>query len=283
MGNVTRCDNGKVFPGVTVTVNSVNGTVIAKTITNLQGSYVLTFTGKTLNYNVTASYPGHVPSTKNVTVQNNPQTNNATLQYIGFANFQLGPMPSLTITSPSTQLLNQSFNFNLNFNNTGNVTGFGPMVQLILPSQIKLNSATFLGAPVTVSSPLIFPTSGVLIDPLTGLTVTGTPGYSFYTLIYPLGSFTMGQPTAVIDVNALLLSNSTLGLPLEHNRISSVQVWCKCNRDIPLRGAEVTTTVTPTVINLTKTSNAHEQETATGRNYPITYTLTVDVAAWQDC
>jgi hypothetical protein len=121
-GNVTRCDNGKPFQGVTVTVNSVNGTFIAKTITNLQGSYILTFNGKSLNYSVTASYPGHVPSTKNVVVT----LENQTQKFYGFANFRLGPMPSLTITAPSTQLLNQTFNFNLNFNNTGNMTGFGP-------------------------------------------------------------------------------------------------------------------------------------------------------------
>ncbi len=235
----------------------------------------MTFTGKSLNYSVTASYPGHVPSTKNVVVTQENQTQT----FYGFANFRLGPMPGLTITAPSTQLLNQTFNFNLNINNTGNMTGFGPMVQLILPSQIQLNSATFLGAPVTVSTPLIFPTSGVLTDPLTGLNVTGTPGYSFYTLIYPLGSFTMGQPTAVIDVNALLLGNSTLGVPLNITGYPVFRFGANATGTIPLRGTEVTTTVTPTVIELTKTSNAHEQETATGKNYPVTYTLTVDVAA----
>ena len=279
MGNVTRCDNGKSFPGVTVTVKTVNGTIIAKTVTNLQGAYILTFTGKTLNYNVTASFPGHVPSTKNVKVQSNTQTNNTTTQYIGFANFKLGPMPSLTITSSSTQLINQSFNFNLNFNNTGNMTGFGPVVQLILPSQIQLNSATFFGSPVTVSSKLVFPISGIITDPLTGLTVTGTPGYSFYTLIYPLGSFAMDQPTGVINVNALLLGNSTLGQPLDITGYPVFRFGANATGTIPLRGNEFTTTVTPTVMKLTKTSNAHEQETVTGRNYPITYTLTVDVAA----
>jgi uncharacterized repeat protein (TIGR01451 family)/fimbrial isopeptide formation D2 family protein len=253
----------------------VNGTFIAKTITNLQGSYILKFSGKSLNYSVTASYPGHVPSTKNVVVTQKNQTQN----FYGFANFRLGPMPSLTITAPSTQLLNQTFNFNLNFNNTGNMTGFGPVVQLILPSQIQLKSATFLGAPVTVSSPLIFPVSGVLTDPLTGLTVTGTPGYSFYTLIYPLGSFTMGQPTAVINVNALLLGNSTLGVPLNITGYPVFRFGANATGTIPLRGTKVTTTVTPTVIVIAKTSNAHEQETATGRNYPVTYTLSVDVAA----
>ena len=77
----------------------MNGTFITKTITNLQGSYVLTFIGKSLNYSVTASYPGHVPSTKNVVVTQENQSQN----FYGFANFRLGPMPSLSITAPSTQ------------------------------------------------------------------------------------------------------------------------------------------------------------------------------------
>ncbi len=278
-GNVTRCNNGKPFQGVTVTADTLNGTFIAKTITNINGLYILKFSSKSINYKVTASYPGHVSSTKIVKVQRQfPQANNQSPKYVGFASFQLGPMPSLTITSPTTQLLNQNFNFNLYFNNTGNDTGFGPMVQLILPPQIKLNDASFLGSPVTVSSPQTFPISGVLTNPLTGLTVTGTPGYLFYTLQYPLGSYTKGQPTAVIDVNALLLGNSTLGVPLNITGYPVFRFGANSTGTIPLRGNMTTDQITPTVITLTKTSNAHEQETATGRNYPITYTLTVDVA-----
>ena len=278
-GNITRCNNGNPFQGVTVTVKSLNGTILGKTLSGVNGSYVLLFSGKSLSYKVTASYPGHVTSTKIVKVQSPiAATKNLTIKYYGYANFQLGPMPSLTITGPATQLLNQNFNFNLNFNNTGNETGFGPMVQLILPSNIQLNSASFLGSPVTISSPQTFPVSGVLTDPLTGLTVTGTPGYTFYTLQYPLGSFTKGQPTAVINVNALLLANSTLGIPLNITGYPVFRVGANETGTIPLRGDPYTTTVTPTVIKLTKSSNAHEQETVTGRNYPITYTLTVDVA-----
>ncbi len=278
-GNVTRCDNGKPFQGVTITVKTLTGGLVGTTTTNVNGSYNFIFSGDEKNYDITASYPGHVPSTKDVTmIKDVTSGQNQTITYHGFANFTLGPMPGLTITAPSTQLLNQSFSFNLYFNNTGNVTGFGPMVQLILPSQIQLTSANFLGAPVTVSSAQTFPISGILTDPLTGLNVTGTPGYTFYTLIYPLGSFTMGQPTAVITVNALLLGNSTLGVPLNITGYPVFRFGANATGTIPLRGNVATAPVTPTVITINKTDNAHEQETATGKNYPVTYTLTVDVA-----
>ena len=276
-GNVTKCSDGSPFNGVNVTVHSNNGKYIVNTKSNSKGYYYLKFIGNSLSYKVSASYPGHVTSIKTVTVQRSSKTS----IYSGQANFRLGPMPSITITAPSSQLLNQTFNFSLTFNNTGNDTGFGPMVQLILPSQIKLNNATFLGSLVTVSSPLIFPSSGVLIDPLTGLSVTGTPGYTFYTLQYPLGSFTKGQPSAVIDINALLLGNSTLGNPLNITAYPVFRFGANATGNIPLRGNPDIAQVTPTVIKLTKTSSVREQETATGRNYPLTYTLNVDVATGQ--
>lgn len=136
-GNVTKCNNGKPFQGVTVTVKSINGTLISKTTTDVNGYYILKFSNNALNYSVTASYPGHVPSTKKLTLQK-VLTSNKTIIYYASANFKLGPMPSLSITAPSSQLLNQTFNFNLIFSNTGNETGFGPMVQLYY--HLRLNS-----------------------------------------------------------------------------------------------------------------------------------------------
>lgn len=279
-GNVTTCTNGSPFPGVTLTLTSNNGSTLAQTTTDSTGHYELNFTSSEGTFYVTASYPGHMTLRKLITTE--LSSNPSDLNLYGWANFQLGPEPALSIDAPGEQFLNESFNFTLTFNNNGNETGFGPTVQLILPPEIEFNSANFLGAPVSVTFVGTFPLSGTLIDPLSGLTVTGNPGYSLYILEYPLGSFTTGQPSAVLEINALLRGNSTLGLPLNITAYPVFRFGANETGTTPIRGNETTTQVTPTVIKIIKNTVApHEDETATGSNYPWDYTLTVDVANGQ--
>jgi hypothetical protein len=277
---VITCTNGSPFPGVTITITSTDGSTITQTTTDTTGHYELNFTSIEGKFYVTASYPGHMSIQKLVTTE--LSSNPSDLNLYGWMNFQLGPEPTLSIDAPGEQFLNESFNFTLTFNNNGNETGFGPIVQLILPPEIEFNSANFLGAPVSVTSVGTFTLSGTLIDPLSGLTVTGTPGYSLYIIEYPLGSFTSGQPSAVLQINAFLRGNSTLGLPLNITAYPVFRFGANETGGTPIRGNQTTAQVTPTVIKIIKNTVApHEDETATGSNYPWDYTLTVDVANGQ--
>jgi|GEM_PF-447852 len=279
-GNVITCTNGSPFQGVNITVTSINGSTLSQTTTDTTGHYELNVLSNEGRFYVTASYPGHMTLRKLVTTE--LSSNPSDLNLYGWANFQLGPEPTLSIDAPGEQFLNESFNFTLTFNNNGNETGFGPIVQLILPPEIEFKSANFLGAPVSVTSVGTFPLSGTLIDPLSGLIVTGTPGYSLYIIEYPLGSFTTGQPSAVLQINALLNGNSTLGLPLNITAYPVFRFGANETGTTPIRGNETITPVIPTVIKIIKNIVApHEDETATGSNYPWDYTLTVDVANGQ--
>lgn len=154
-GNVTTCTNGSPFPGVTLTLTSNNGSTLAQTTTDSTGHYELNFTSSEGTFYVTASYPGHMTLRKLITTE--LSSNPSDLNLYGWANFQLGPEPALSIDAPGEQFLNESFNFTLTFNNNGNETGFGPTVQLILPPEIEFNSANFLGAPVSVTFVGTFP------------------------------------------------------------------------------------------------------------------------------
>ena len=66
-GKVLKCSDGTPFSGVTVTA-SKGGTKLASTTTGSDGTYTLSFLSKDAVFNVTASYPGHVSSSKNVVV-----------------------------------------------------------------------------------------------------------------------------------------------------------------------------------------------------------------------
>ena len=81
-GEVKKCSNGDPFPGVVIKALN-NGTELASAITKADGTYTLGFINNNRLFSVTASYPGHEPSIKEVSV------NNGVNNY-GTANFKLG-------------------------------------------------------------------------------------------------------------------------------------------------------------------------------------------------
>ncbi len=82
-GKVVDCVTGELFSGVNVTA-SYNGRQLATTQTDGQGMYLLHFFSNLTQFNITASYPGHKPSSQLV----NFTENNTALN--GTADFQLG-------------------------------------------------------------------------------------------------------------------------------------------------------------------------------------------------
>lgn len=82
-GKVEKCSDGNPFPGVTVTATSSGETI--STTTNEAGTYSLNFKSSSTNFQVTASAPGHQPSTQEVTVL--PGEDNI---YQDTADFKLG-------------------------------------------------------------------------------------------------------------------------------------------------------------------------------------------------
>lgn len=194
-----------------------------------------------------------------------------------------GPVPSLTLSSPASVFLNEEFSLGVSFSNVGDATGFGPIVELIVPEQANFNGATYLGLAITSINVGIFPADGILLDPLTSENVTGgAPGSRLIVLEYPLGSFTPGQPAAALSASCELTDNATLGVPFN---ILATPIF-RFGRDAvdnpvtdpPIHGFQATATVTPTVIRLTKTTPIHENEVSTGPNFPVTYSLTLDIA-----
>jgi predicted outer membrane repeat protein len=83
-GKVLKCSDGTSFSGVTVTA-SKGGSKLASTTTGSDGTYTLNFLSSDDVFNVTASYPGHVSSIKNVAV-----AFGAGGTSYGAANFKLG-------------------------------------------------------------------------------------------------------------------------------------------------------------------------------------------------
>lgn len=83
-GNVVKCSNSQPFSGVNITVTN-NKKVVAKTKTNINGYYSVTFKSSKSTFDVIASYPGHKSVTKTI------RTTTKNGKKIGTANFKLGP------------------------------------------------------------------------------------------------------------------------------------------------------------------------------------------------
>ena len=146
-GNVVDCQNQTPFAGVTITVNSLNGTELASTLTNENGSYSVAFLSSEKVFNVSASYPGHVTSTQQVNVTpSDPSDPNL----YGIANFQMG---TLTLTKGSWDTIG------LDSNNVNT----GPdhfMVQIHVT-----NNAAVTAQNVVATFAFTSPNANIILDP----------------------------------------------------------------------------------------------------------------------
>lgn len=225
--------------------------------------------------------------------------------------------PSVSISAPGSVFIGDSFNFTVTFDNAGSDTGYGPFIDLIFPVNgtdgtggvdadgIDFVGASYLGVSLT-SDVQTFPdadgagpgTTGCVDHPYAQdtigdpLPVCGEAGDKLVVLLLPFGSHTPGQPPLEVTVSANLSSEADLGTPLILRARGGFQYgttplddWC-CDPVIVDPTTDDGTgwpsaTVTPSILTLSKSSDAPENETATGPNYPRSYTISVDVATGQ--
>jgi LPXTG-site transpeptidase (sortase) family protein len=168
-------------------------------------------------------------------------------------------------------------------------------------------NATYLGLPLTVYT-LNFTNTGTSC-PIPGefavdhplalddhgifTKVCGKPGDQLVVIQLPFGSFTPGQPPVTVQIPAHLSLLADVGTPLAIKARAGFQFgatpmvdWCctsPLDTTILSDGGDGTAwhaqgDVQPQVFSFTKSGGA---TTATGPNFPHTYTLTVDIATGQ--
>ncbi len=232
----------------------------------------------------------------------------------------LAPLASVTLAVPATLQIGEAFSFTATFDNTdADEVGYGPFIDVYFPvigvdgagaavdDGIDFVSASFLGGSITTVSQT-FPAAplggpcGAAQSPVnhpyavdaTGafVIVCGTPGDKVVTFLLPFGSFTPGQTPAVVTVQATLSNFADEGTALSLLARGGYQYgstplndWCCGDPSIvshaPDTGTWPASSVTPTLLSMTKTYNGPENETATGPNYLRQYTLAVDIAPGQ--
>ncbi|WP_226701838.1 isopeptide-forming domain-containing fimbrial protein [Microbulbifer elongatus] len=213
--------------------------------------------------------------------------------------------PSATVDAPAEDFINESTDIGFSFDNDGDTTGYGPFIDVVAGPGLEIESVNGLaganvetytyengqwvdsgGNPVEFH-PYDFNQTGAIPLP------PGTEGATWYAIQLPFGSFTPGQPSFDFSISALLdeAAGAMVGVP--------IPIWVRPgfafgndplnnpDTDPPILSNPIETTVTPTVIDVTKvaqdgdgdnSSIGDDGETVTGPSEPVTWQVSVDIA-----
>ena len=196
---------------------------------------------------------------------------------------------NMSFNNPADVFINESFNFQMVFKNLGDATGFQPYIQLIAPDELTHFTVSYFNRKIVPIKVGVFNestydnTTGLytLRDPFTKKEVHGPANSTFYILQYPLGSFTVDAPDEVLNITSGIgvlkigkllnftvtpvfrYGNSPIGDPVNYP---------------PIYGETVTGWVNPVVVKIDKSSSLNEHETATGSNFPFSYSVNINIA-----
>jgi len=226
----------------------------------------------------------------------------------------LAVTPSVSVPASLEGMIGENLTFTISFDNTGTgaETGYGPIIDLYLPTTgadgagaatddgITFVSATYLGVTLntvqstfgaggTVNHPwaVVYPTGNPVV-------VSGTPGDRLVSIELPFGSFTPDQPAVQVQVTVSISSLADAGTPLTmyarggfRYGTTPLNDWCCIEGSLMYPASNTAgppwpqTVVTPTVMSISKSYDGPEGETATGPNFIRHYTIKVDVATGQ--
>lgn len=216
------------------------------------------------------------------------------------------PTPTVSLDVADQVLIGENFGFTLTFDNSSADVGYGPYIDLYLPQSgaddsnagekedgITYTSVDYLGNDMRTWEYSCVE-GGSITHPLTGLSVScpaapaGTQSPFTWQLLVielPFGSFVNGQPNVVVDIGAALsdYADTDVDLPIlaQAGFRFGADALDNPSTDPPIIGAQVSSSVTPSLLILRKEYNWRESETSTGPNYPRQYTISVDIPADQ--
>ncbi|MGB0846809.1 MAG: isopeptide-forming domain-containing fimbrial protein [Thiolinea sp.] len=190
------------------------------------------------------------------------------------------PVPTATITGmPTESFVGEQFCITATFTNTGD-TGYGPYYQLILKPDFDLASAQLFGASVNTTLVGTFP--GVTTDPISGQSVSGPAGASFYTLEPPVGSVTNGGAPLNTNVCIDIAPGATPGV-LQSDAVQVTPAFSygdsATGGGTPIIGSTASESITPRIIVFTEEDLTAEDETPPGPAFTYDIEAVADIAS----
>ncbi|MCC6952694.1 MAG: isopeptide-forming domain-containing fimbrial protein, partial [Deltaproteobacteria bacterium] len=208
------------------------------------------------------------------------------------------PVPQVTLSAPSSPLLNDPVPLTLAFSNTSGTAadiGYYPMIEVRLPAAFECDAAcraaisvenppgalaslTHCGGPASPAGSCVNPVTGESVDYLVNETVM------FMTV--PTGTISPGQPAVTVDVPATMTASAAVGgaATVRARGIFALGAIANGTRGACGAGGVDTlcqalqsTVVTPIVLVVDK-QESPASYVSTGPTHPRTYTITADVA-----
>ena len=189
------------------------------------------------------------------------------------------PVPSCTIDGGGDYLRDADVGLSVSIANRGDVTGFKPAIELVVPAGLAVTAADFLGSELEAEVVGVFDGVLPLIHPITGEAVVGPEGATFVLLVLPLSGQAPTVPPLVVDVALAILPDAIL------DEAESVTARCAYlygadalanpALDPPLRAVAAPADVIPRLVVAAKEATGI---TVTGPNFPIRYAISLDVA-----
>ena len=204
------------------------------------------------------------------------------------------PIPTVSLPANTNSLFGSNLSAEISFSNTsGTVSdiGYYPIIEIIVPDGLDCSPTcasafswtTPAGAPLEVTVPT--PSGGFAVNPITGESIALASNEKLIIIKAPTGTLSVGQPAIVGTLAMTFNATATLGVA-EPLRARGIFVY----GDIPngtvsacggagdtICQSTVTTNFTPTILTADKTHTA-SPSTATGPNYPRSFTVTADIA-----
>jgi fimbrial isopeptide formation D2 family protein/uncharacterized repeat protein (TIGR01451 family) len=229
----------------------------------------------------------------------------------------LAAQPVVTLGGDPTPLIGEQAQLTITFDNQpdgspGSDVGYAPYVDLVLPQNgadgagvgstppnendgVTFVAASYLGQALP-STVLEFDANGQAVHPFAkdasgNLRVVNAADYGaaagdqLVVLRLPYGSFVPDQPVAEIQVTVQVSNLADVGTPLPVSVVGGFAFGRDApdnpTADPPVLGPIDSTTITPQLLVLDKTYNGPEGETATGPNFPRSFTVSLDIATGQ--
>ncbi|MCB9542895.1 MAG: isopeptide-forming domain-containing fimbrial protein, partial [Myxococcales bacterium] len=189
------------------------------------------------------------------------------------------PAPVCTIDGGGDYLRDADVGLSIAIGNAGDVTGFKPAVELFVPAGLEVTAADFLGAGLDAEVVGVFVAGQPLIHPVTGEAIVGPEGSTFVLLELPLSGQAPSVPPLVVDVALAILPDAALDEPepviARCAHLYGADALANPAIDPPLRAAAAAPAdVTPRLVVAEKEATG---VTVTGPNFPIRYTISLDV------
>ena len=183
-------------------------------------------------------------------------------------------------------LLGADFAGTVAFSNGGADPGFAPVVELYLPPEVALSSASVFGVDV---APTVVGSFGVtpLVDPVSGEPVSGPFGFDYVVLRLPVTTQVPGGPEAAVDLQfsldplaapyAALDLHAACQYALGANPLADAATDPPVRSDDPsLPSDQVVASIVPTLIRLAK--SVTEVVSPSGPAWPVTWSIDITVA-----